>query len=205
MTKDQLTSYVRTAILKHEAVADNQKTLHFQRVAQAVVYAFDTLLSQIRFDEKGLSEIESYFVKHYYNQSVKESTSGYRYVGVSDSIVPIGDKGIWYVQPSGGGNPFSKISRPKLASYRNLYVGGAINETFWRIGNLNVNTQIILESIGDSPYKDIRTVDYGIVRSLHSYASTEDVRVPSGRIELLVQLCMAQLSTVYDDKINNNQ
>ena len=79
MNKKALIEFVRTSILKREAVADDQKTLHFERVSQAVNYAFDTLLSQIRMDDAGKAKIESYYVKHYYNQPVKES-NGYRYL-----------------------------------------------------------------------------------------------------------------------------
>lgn len=188
MTKNELISYARTVILKQEAVADNQKTVHFQRVGQSVSYAFDTLLGQVLNQD----EIEAYFVKDYYNQEVKESSNGYRYVGISDSLVPVGDNGVWYVVPSGGGMTFSRSSRPKIFTYRGLYVGQALQETFWRIGNLATNKQIILENIGNSPFKDIREVDFGVVRSLDSYSGTEDVQIPDGRMDLLSQMVVAR-------------
>lgn len=205
MNKQSLVEFVRVSILKSEAVADNQKTLHFQRVAQAVNYAFDTLLSQIKLDDKGKAAIEAYYVKHYYNQPVSES-NGYRYFGISDSIVPVGEgKGVWYVQPSGGGKPFSRASRPKIATYRNLKVGSAIRETVWRLGNLNTKKQIILENIGDSPMADARFVDYGIVRGFDAYDDTEEVVPPDGRVDLIVQLATAWLSPVYNDMTNNGK
>jgi hypothetical protein len=156
MNKKQLIEFVRTSILKREAVADDQKTLNFQRVSQAVNYAFDTILSQIKLDDEGKAEIESYYVKHYYNQPVKES-NGYRYFGVSDSVVPIGGaRGIWYVQPSGGGSPFPFSHRPSLALFANMAVGEVMNSTFWRFGNISEQKQIVLENIGDSQLSDIR-------------------------------------------------
>jgi len=205
MNKTQLVEFVRTSILKSEAVADNQKTLHYQRVAQAVNYAFDTLLSQIRMDDKGKASIEAYYVKHYYNQPVSES-NGYRYFGVSDSIVPVGEgKGIWYVQPSGGGKPFVRSRRPNIAMFRHLKIGSAIMETTWRIGNIGTNKQIVLENVGDSPLADVRRVDYGIVRGFDSYGETEEVVVPDGRNDLLIKFATDWLGNVYVDKSNNNQ
>lgn len=204
MNKTALTEYVRTAILKSEAVADNQKVVHFKRVEQAVVYAFDTLLSQIQLTEKGISEIESYYVKHYYGESVSES-GGYRYVPLSDEMVPVGEgKGIWYVQPQGKGKAFSRSRRPKVAMFRSLPVGDAMAETFWRVGNLGTKQQIVFENIGDSPFRDIRKVDYGIVRSLNSYEGTEEVRVPDGRMDLLIQMCMSWFGQRYNDITNND-
>jgi len=204
MVKDALTEYARSVILRQEANADNQGTVHFKRVEQAVSYAFDFLVSQIPMSEEGKYEIESYYVKHYYNQPLNEN-SGYRYVGVSDSIIPVGEgRGIWYVQPSGGGKPFSMSKRPSTAMFRNMQVGGVMNETFWRLGNLATNPQIILENIGDSPFVDIRTVDYGIVRGYDSYEGTEEVKVPGGRIDLLMQLVMSWHNGVYNDNVNNN-
>jgi hypothetical protein len=206
MNKKALVEFVRVSILGSEAVSDNQKTAHFKRVEQGVGYAFDTLLAQIPMDESGVSQIEEYYVKHYYNQSVKEATNGYRYVGVDDSIVPVGEgKGIWYVQPSGGGNPFSQARRPSLAMFRNLKIGSAINETYWRLGNVATNLQIVLEHIGDSPFRDIRRVDYGVVRAFSSYGETEEVRIPGGRSDLLVNMTRAWFDKNYNDMINNNK
>ena len=120
MNKKALTELVRVSILKAEAVADNQKTLMFKRVEQAVGYAFDTLISQIPLDDAGKAKIESYYVKHYYNQSVSESNS-YRYFGISDDVASIsGGRGIWYVQPSGGGSPFPPSNRPKISMFANI-------------------------------------------------------------------------------------
>ena len=199
MNKQALVEFVRVSLLKQEAVADNQKTLHYQRVAQAVGYAFDTLLSQSKED------VGVYYVKHYYKQPVHEY-NGYRYVSVFDGIVPVGEgKGIWYVQPSGGGKPFANGNRPSVAMFRNLPIGTAMRETFWRLGNLADETQIVLENIGDSPYKDIRQVDYGVVRNFDSYEDTEEIRIPDGRMDLLEQMCMQWLQGTYSDKINNNQ
>jgi len=200
MNKVQLVDFVRVAILKSEAVADNQKTLHFQRVAQAVGYAFDTILSQIKLDDEGKAKIESLYVKHYYNQPVSES-NGLRYFGVSDDVAPVGT-GIWYVQPSGGGINFSYFSRPSVSLFANIGVGEVMNETFWRFGNIATKKQIILESIGNSPYANVRNVDYGIVRAFSSYEDTEEVVVPD--TNLLVQLAVAWLSQPYNDKVNNN-
>jgi len=205
MNKKALIEFVRVSILKSEAVADNQKTLHFQRVSQATNYAFNTLLSQIKLDDEGLAKIEAYYVKHYYNQPVSES-NGYRYFGISDGIVPVGKgRGVWYVQPSGGGRPFVQSSRPNVATYRNTKFGGAIRETVWRLGNLGTNKQIIIENIGDSPASSIRFVDYGIVRDLDSYGDTEEVIIPEGRAELLIEMAGSWLGGVYNDKTNNGQ
>ena len=205
MNKKALTEFVRTSLLKHEAVADNQKTFHFKRVEQGIGYAFDTLLSQIRLDDAGKAKIESYYVKHYYNQDVRES-NGYRYFGVSDAVVPVGEgKGIWYVQPAGGvGSPFSFTHRPQTAFFASLPVGEVLNETYWRFGNIGTNRQIVLESIGDSPYKDIRKVDYGVVRAFSEYGDTEEVAVPDGRYDLLIEMTGIWLGGGYDDKTNNN-
>jgi hypothetical protein len=209
MTKSELVSYVRRTILGSEAVADNQKTAHFQRVAQAVNYAISNLLSQVVLDDKGKRNIETYFVKHYYNQAVKES-NGYRYFGVSDDIVEIGDgKGIWYVQPSKGegkaGKPLAQMNRPSIASINNLPLGEVMNDTVWRFGNITTNRQIVLEDIGDSPYTDIRKVDFGVVRSFSAYADTEQVNIPDGRADLLIEMCREWMSVNYQDMVNNNQ
>lgn len=201
MDKKSLVEFVRVSILKSEAVADNQKTLHFQRVGQATGFAFDTLLSQIKLDDEGKAKIESLYVKHYYNQPVSES-NGYRYFGVSDDVAPVGT-GIWYVQPVGGGAPFSYFSRPSVSLFANIGVGEVMNETFWRFGNIATKKQIILENIGNSPYANIRSVDYGIVRAFSSYEDTEEIVVPD--TNLLVQLATAWLAQPYNDKVNNNQ
>jgi len=205
MVKDALTEYIRTIILNSEAVSDNQGVVHFKRVEQGVGYAFDALLSQIPMSEDGKFEVEEYYVKHYYKQSVREY-NGYRYVGVSDSVVPVGQgRGIWYVQPSGGGKPFGLSQRPSTAMFRSLPVGNSMNETFWRFGNVATNPQIVLEHIGDSPYKDIRQVDYGVVRAFSSYASDEDVRVPGGRMDVLMQMVLAWYGQKpYNDNVNND-
>lgn len=206
MNKQALVEFARVAILGAEAVADNQRTAHFKRVEQGVGYAFDLLLSQIPVDDDGKSQIEQYYVKHYYNQLVKEATNGYRYVGVSDAIVPVGEgRGVWYVQPSGGGKPMAQAKRPSTALYRNLPIGKAINETYWRLGNVATNLQIVLEHIGDSPLVDIRKIDYGVVRSFSSYEDTEEVRIPGGRSEVLINLVREWFGKSYTDVINNNK
>ena len=209
MNKDALISFVRTSILRREATTDNQGKLHYQRVSQAVNYAFDTLLSQIKIDRDNKSKIENYYVKHYYEQPVKES-GGYRYFGVSDSIVPVGEgKGIWYVQPSANepnaGRPLSHSNRPSVAMYNSLKIGSAINDTVWRFGNISTNRQIILESVGDSPIADIRKVDFGVVRGFSSYGDDEEVIVPDGRNDLLIQFATTWLQGGYQDLENNNQ
>ena len=205
MIKQALIEFVRTAILKSEAVADNQKTVHYKRVEQAVNYAFDTVLSQIKLDEEGLSDIENYYVKSYFNQPVLEA-NGYRYVAIGDNLATVGNgKGVWYVQPAGGGKPFAKSARPRIALFRSLKVGERMAETYWRLGNLGDNLQIVLENIGNSPFADIRKVDYGIVRSLASYADDEEVRVPDGRFDLVVQMALTWFGERYLDKSNNNQ
>ena len=205
MNKQALTEFVRTSILKSEANADNQKTLHFKRVEQAINYAFDTLLSQIELNDKGTSEIESYFVKHYYKQPVRKA-NGYFYVGISDDVVPVGaGKGIWYVQPTGGGNPLARSQRPKLSLFRSLPVGDVMNELFYRYGNVSGSRQIIFEEIGNSNYSDLRNVDYGVVRAVSSYDDDEEVHVPTGRVDAMIQLATAWLSQPYNDKKNNNQ
>jgi len=212
MTKSELTSYVRRVILGSEAVADNQKTAHYQRVAQGVNYAFDMLLAQIGDTRKGKAEIESYYVKHYYAQPVLESNS-YRYVGVSDDIVPVaGGNGVWYVQPSknkvnpvNAGVNFARSQRPKMAIFGSLPVGEVLNETFWRLGNITDNKQIVFENIGNSPFTDIRYVDYGIVRAFSSYDDTENVFMPDGRVDLLVELVRNHLGNVANDLVNNNE
>lgn len=204
MNKKALVEFMRVAVLKSEAVADNQKTVHFKRVEQAVGYAFDSILTQIPLTEEGKAEIESYFVKHYYNQSVSES-NGYRYFGISDSLVPIGEgKGVWYVQPSGGGKPLPKSRRPKIATYRHLPVGGALNQTVWRLGNISDDRQIVIENIGDSPLEDIRKVDYGVVRAFDSYGDTEEISMPDGRFDLMTQLVVTWFNGAYTDNVNNN-
>ena len=156
--------------------------------------------------DEGKSKIESYYVKHYYSQSVSES-GGYRYFGVSDAIVPVGEgKGIWYVQPSGEvGTSFSQTHRPHNSLFASIPVGKAIADTFWRFGNIATNRQIVLSNVGDSPFKDVRTVDYGVVRSFSSYSDTEEVVVPDGRYDLLMEMTTAWLGGVYNDKSNNNQ
>jgi len=207
MNKNALISFVRRRILGREATPDDQKVLHFQRAAQAVNYAFNTLLSQIPLDDKGKMQIESYYVKHYYDQPVKES-GGYRYFGVSDSVVPIGEgRGIWYVQPSKGetkaGNPLPHATRPQIATWNNLPI--PINETVWRFGNISGNRQIILEDIGDSPITDIRKVDFGVVRGLESYSKDEEVIVPDGRNDLLISFASEWLSgNPPKESINDN-
>ena len=211
MNKQALVEYVRTMILNSEAVADNQRVAHFQRVAQGVNYAFDTILSQIADTRKGRAEIEAYHVKNYYNQPVKES-NGYRYVGVSDDVVPVGaGKGIWYVQPSqnnvkptDAGAPLGRMQRPKIALFNSLPIGEAMNDTFWRFGNISDSSQIIIEDIGNSPFTDIRYVDYGVVRALSSYDEEEEVYIPQGRMDAIMQLVMAQFGDVYNDNANNN-
>ena len=205
MNKKALVEFVRVSLLKREATAEDQRHFHFKRVEQAVGYAFDTLLSQIRLDESGMASVEAYYVKTYYNQSVKES-NGYRYVGVSDAIVPIGEgRGIWYVHPSGGGKPLSRIKRAGMNMFRNLPVGTAMRETFWRVGNVNNNVQIVLENVSDSPYIDIRKIDYGIVRGFSAYADDEEIRIPDGRMDLVEEMAAKWLAAGYNDLTNDNQ
>ena len=209
MNKKALVEFVRVALLKQEAVADNQKTLHFKRVEQGVGYAFDTLLSQIPLDDKGKSKIEQFYVKHYYEQPVSES-NGYRYFGVSDGLANVGNRGVWYVQPSKSngiktGKPLPMASRPMIAMYANIPVGGVMNTTVWRFGNIADTKQIILEDIGESsPYSNIRKVDFGVVRAFDSYGSDEEVIVPDGRNDLLIQMVITWLANSYEDKTNNN-
>jgi len=206
MNKKALTEFVRRSILGEEPTADNQRTLHYKRVEQGVGYAFDTLLAQIPMDAKGKAQIETYYVYHYYNQEVKES-SDYRYFGVSDSVVPIGNgRGIWYVQPSGGGSPIPFSHRPNISMFANMAVGEVMNQTFWRFGNIATKRQIILENIGKSPLENIRKVDYGVVRAFDSYGDDDEVIVPDGRNDLLIEFCTNWLGNrLYDDKTNNNQ
>lgn len=202
MTKNALIEYVRVAILNREAIADNQSVTHFQRVSQGINYAFDTLLSQIKGIE-GDAEIESYYLKNYYDQDVKES-GDYRYVGISDDIANIqGGRGIWYVQPKGGGVNFSRIKRPDIAMFNSLPVGEILNETFWRLGNVATNKQIILEDISDSPFTDIRKVDYGIVRAFSSYTGDEEVYIPDTNI--LIGLVLSWFAEAANDNINDNK
>lgn len=201
MNKQALVEFVRTALLKSEAVADTQRTLHFKRVEQGVGYAFDTILSQIKLDDEGKAKIESLYVKHYYNQPVSES-SGYRYFGISDDVAPVGT-GVWYVQTSGGvAIPYS--NRPSTSLFSGMAVGGIMNQTFWRFGNIATKKQIIIENIGNSPLSDLRKVDYGLVRSFNSYDDTEEVVVPDGRHDLLVEMVSIWLGGGYKDSTNNN-
>lgn len=206
MNKSELVSFVRRSLLGREATGDDQKAYHFQRVAQGVGYAFDTLLAQIPLDASGKAKIESYYVKHYYNQPVKEDTNGYRYFGVSDDVVSVGEgRGIWYVQPSGGGSPIPFSHRPNIAMYRSMAVGEVMNKTFWRFGNLNVNKQIVIETIGDSsPNENIRKVDFGVIRAFSSYSDDEQVIVPDGRNELLIEFCKQWLSGQQPTPANDN-
>lgn len=211
MNKTQLVEYVRTMILNSEAVADNQSAAHFKRVEQGVGYAFDTILGQLGTSREDKAEIESYYVKHYYGQSVREY-NGYRYVGVSDDIVPVaGGNGIWYVQPSRDnlsqqqiGVNFARSGRPNLAIFNSLPVGEVLNETLWRLGNVNTSKQIVFEDVGDSPFTDVRKVDFGVVRAFSSYADTEEILMPDSRYDLVVQMVMQQYGEVYNDKTNNN-
>ena len=125
---------------------------------------------------------------------------------MSDGIVPVGEgRGIWYVQPSGGGRPFTQSGRPNIATYRNTKFGSAIRETVWRFGNIGTNKQIVLENVGDSPLADIRNVDFGVVRDFDSYGDAEEVVIPDGRADLLIQMCQAFLAKPYNDLSNNNQ
>lgn len=205
MNKKELVSFMRRSLLGREPMADDQKTYHFQRVSQAVGYAFDNLLAQIPLDAKGKSKIESFYVKHYYNQTVKES-NGYRYFGVSDDVASVGEgRGIWYVQPSGGGSPISFSHRPNIAMFRNMAVGEVMNQTFWRFGNIATNKQIILENIGESPNENIRSVDFGVVRAFSSYEDAEQVLIPDGRMDLMHEFVRAYLKeNAVTDESNNN-
>jgi len=205
MNKSELVSFFRRSLLGREAMGDDQKAYHFQRVSQAVGYAFDNLLAQIKLDDSGKAKIESYYLKHYYSQPVKES-NGYRYFGVSDDIVDIGEgRGIWYVQPTGGGAPFPYSHRPHISLFANMAVGEAMNKTTWRFGNITTEKQVVIENIGDSPSSDIREVDYGIVRSFNSYSDDEEVIIPDGRMDVMHDLVRAWLKEgAYVDKTNNN-
>jgi len=202
MNKQQLVEFVRVSILKKEPDADSQMVLHYKRVEQATGYAFDALLAQIKLDDIGKAKIESNHVKHYYKQPVSES-NGYRYFGVSDDVASVGS-GIWYVQPSGGGDLIPYFSRPSNSLFANMAVGEVMNKTFWRFGNLATKKQIIIENIGDGQMADIRLVDYGIVRAFASYEDTEEVVVPDGNYPLLIQITSAWLSNGYVDNSNNN-
>lgn len=207
-TKKAIVENIRELVLRQEPNADNQGKLHFKRVEAVVGYAFDTLLSQIQMQNGGEREIESYFVKHYYEQDVLES-NGYRYVGLNDDIVPLDNgRGIWYVKPSGGAEPFAQFSRPELSMFSSLPMGAALNETLFRIGNVNNTSkwQVVLENAGDSRLTDVRKVDYGIVRTFSSYGDDEDVRMPDGRYDLLMQMSREAFNgQVYSDNINNNE
>lgn len=205
-SKAAIVETVRELILRREAVTDNQRTVHYKRAEEIVGYAFDTLLAQIQMEENGEREIEAYFVKHYYNQSVRES-NGYRYIGLEDNFVELdGGRGIWYVQPSGGGVNFGQSRRPKNALFNSLPVGSVIKETFFRVGNVNSTSrrQIVLEDVGESPTTDIRKVDYGIVRNFKSYSDTEDVNMPDGRYDLLLQMATEAFGARPNDTITND-
>lgn len=205
-TKAQIVSNIRELIRKREATDDDQRTLHYKRVESLVGYAFDTLLSQIQMEDDGEYEIESYFVKHYYNQSVLQS-NGYRYVGLTDEIVPLdGGRGVWYVQPSGGSSVMNRFKRPTLNRYRSLPFGAAINETMYRVGNVSSDSrwQIILEDIGSSVLTDIRKVDYGVVRAFASYGEDEEIRMPDGRYDLLIQMCLSAAGQRESNNVNDN-
>ena len=207
MNKKALTEAVRDIILKKEAVADNQRVAHFKRVEQIVGYAFDTLLAQMQMNEGGEREIESYFVKHYYNQAVLES-NGYRYIGLSDEIAPLDDgRGIWYVKPSGGAKTFSHYRRPAMSLFSSLPMGVAMNETMFRVGNVTNTSQwqIILEDTNKSALTDVRKVDYGIVRTFSSYSDTEKIRLPDGRYDLLIQMSVEAFGLRENDSINNDK
>lgn len=212
MNKAALVEYVRTMILNSEAVDDNQKVAHFQRVAQGVNYAFDTLLGQLGDTRKDKAFISAYLVKDYYNQPVLES-NGYRYVGVSDDVVPVaGGNGIWYVQPSRRnlsqqdvGVNLARSGRPNIALFNSLPVGKVMKETMWRFSNISDNRQIILSDIGDSNTTDIRYVDFGVVRAFSSYEDTDEVVVPMGNMDALIRLVMTWFGERYNDKTTNNQ
>jgi len=209
MTKAELVSFVRQAILGSEPNADNASKVHYKRVEQAVGYAFDGMLATLyNQGEEGRFEIESYFVKHYKNQVVLEA-SGYRYIGLVDQMANIPNgKGIWYVRPHGDGKPFIQIGRSQLAQQRNMHYGETIDEVMWYIGNV-VSTsprQIVLETIGNPVFADIRRVDYGIVRGLESYGDNEAVFMPEGLYDTLISTAAKWFgANRYNDMVNNGQ
>lgn len=208
MNKPELITFVRSIILGGEPNSDNVRPVHYKRVEQAVTYAFDGMLGQLyKEGDEGKSEIASYYVKHYKNQAMLES-GGYRYIGLSDKLANIPNgRAIWYCQPRGDGKPFVQMERPQIAMLRNTHFGQAMNEVVWYIGNV-VSTsrkQIVFETINNSPFTDIRRIDYGIVRGLESYTDTEDIHIPDGRMDVLVGQAVNWFGKRPDDKQNNGQ
>jgi hypothetical protein len=208
MKKDELIGFVRNIVLQGEPVSDNIKPAHYKRVEQAVSYAFNGMLGQLyKEGDEGRYEIESYFVKHYKDVDVAEA-NGYKYVALVDVIssLPNG-RGVWYVQPKGTGKPFMQMGRPQIATLRNTYAGGSIDEMVWYLGNViqEGRRQVVLERIGDPYFLDILKVDYGVVRALESYTSEEDVYIPDGRFDILIQTAVNWFGQRQNDLINNNQ
>ena len=207
MEKAKIIELVRGFILGSESVDDNHGKLHFKRVELACTFAWENLLNGI-YETQGDPGIEGYYVKHYYNQALHISSNGLKYAYPPVDIVPLpSNKGVWYVQPSGGGSAFVRFDRPTKALFDSLPIGEATKDVFFRYGNVDdvVDKRIIIEATNDGIREGIRTVDFGLVPTFDAYAENENINMPKSDFDTFIKLVMSWFGKVYNDKSNNNQ
>ena len=206
MEKAKIVELVRGMILGGESVDDNVKPIHWKRVDLACGFAWENLLNGI-YETQGDPGIEGYYVKHYYRQSLY--TDGHvKYAYPPVDIVPLpSNKGVWYVQPSGGGSAFVRFDRPTKSLFDSLPVGEATKDVFFRFGNVDdvVEKRIIIEATNDGIREGILEVDFGLVPAWDSYAENENINMPKSDFDTFIKIVATWFGKVYNDKTNNNQ
>lgn len=204
MTKNEIVEGIRGMVLRSEAVDDNTKVLHFKRVEKAVESAFAELMQTLA--KKDEAEIEGNYVKSYYGKSVY-TADGVRYVPITDDIVPLPNgKGLWFCKPSGSNTLYPRTTTSSHSLFASLPMGGAINDTWVKLGNpKDRGLSIIFKNVGDSYRGSIALVDYGVVRSFSSYGDTENIHLPSESYSFIIEKCLAWFGQRKNDVVNQGQ
>lgn len=204
MKKSELIETARHAILKAEGVEDNARVMHYKRAEKLVGAAFDELLQILA--KKGDGEIESGYMKDYYNQTVYEA-SGIQYIELPAeiAILPNG-AGVWYVKPTGSSANLVASTQVLSSAFRSIPAGGCINDTFYRIGNAPSGMKaIILQHIGDSVNRSIRKLDFGLIRSFDGYNDNDDIHLPEEKYSYLIEKVVLWAGQRYNDLQNNGK
>jgi hypothetical protein len=207
MEKSKIVELVRGFILGAESVDDNAGKIHWKRIDLACGFAWENLLNAV-YETQGDTGIEGYYVKHYYKQKLYKDTNKLKYAYPPVDIVPLpSNKGIWYVQPSGGGSSFVRFDRPTKSLFDSLPVGEATKDVFFRYGNVEgvVDKRIIVEDTNDGIRGGILEVDFGLVPTWESYGDNENITMPKSDFDTFVKLVATWFGKVYNDKTNNNQ
>lgn len=210
MKKEVLVESIRGMILRAEPVTDNARTVHFKRVETAIAHAYDELIKTLY--DKDKTVIETMYVKHYYNQDMI-SVNGREYILIADDFVHMPNgRGVWYVKGTDGSEStdgfetYAMSTVSKTALFSSLPIGGAIDDTVIRIGNVPNETYkaIVFQHIGDSWRKNVISIDFGLVRTFDSYADDEDVHMPNDSFAYVVNQVMQWFGARHNDNVNQD-